>query len=372
MDIIPYKILIVDDEEVIRISSKMALEKDGYIIDLAENGEKGLELFKSSIPDIVLLDLMMPGISGMELLKMLADHDPNVVKIVITGYASIPIAVEAMRLGAHDFIPKPFTPDILRALVKKGIEKRRFFLENTALKEEKERIRKNMMSLVSHELRAPLAVTVQYLEIILAGMAGKISFQSEDMIKRCVVRLREMLSLIGKWLNLSTFDPVKISQIFERIDIKTVVEEALEIYKEKARDKKVDINLEIPETPLFIKGFRPLLMEIFNNLISNAIKYNINNGSLNVILGKKENMIRVEISDTGIGIDKKHIPKIFDEFYRADGRRTAEVSGSGLGLAIVKKLLDVHNGEIRIRSSLGHGTCAYVFFPEYEQSYNEV
>ncbi len=354
------KVLIIDNEEVIRESCKIVLERDGYIVDLAENGEQGLELFKRQGHDIVLLDFMLSGISGMEVLKKLNEIDPHSIKIVITGYASVPVAVEVMKLGANDFVPKPFVPETIRTAVSRGFEKRLVFLENEALKEEQEQIRRNMISLVSHELRSPLAATVQFLEIIDRGMAGEISTQSKEMVSRCVIRLREMLALIRKWLNLSTFDPKVMHKNFEVLDMEKIAESSVEQYLDKAKDMEVDISLEIRDTPLLINGFIPLITEIFSNLISNAIKYNVKGGKIKITLSKNKKLVQTEIQDTGIGIPEEHVPRIFDEFYRVDGRRNGPVKGSGLGLAIVKKMVEFHNGEIHVESTLGQGTL-FVF-----------
>ncbi len=350
------KVLIIDDEKVIRESCKIVLERDGYTVDLAEDGEKGLKLFKQKHHDIILLDFMMRGISGTEVLKRLNNIDSHAIKIVITGYASIPVAVEVMKLGANDFVPKPFIPETIRTAVNRGFEQRLVFLENEALKEEQEQIRRNMISLVSHELRSPLAATVQFLEIIDRGMAGEISDQSKEMVSRCVARLREMLALIRKWLNLSTFDPKIMHKNFEVIDIRQIAEKSVKNYRDKAKEMDVDISLDMSDKPLLINGFLPLITEIFTNLVSNAIKYNIRGGKIKLILSQNGKYIQVEITDTGIGIPKEHVPRIFDEFYRVDGRRNGPVKGSGLGLAIVKKMVEFHSGEIHVESTIGVGT----------------
>lgn len=350
------KVLIIDDEEVIRESCGIVLERDGYTVDLAEDGEKGLKLLRDKHHDIVLFDFMMRGISGSEVLKKINEIDSHAIKIVITGYASVPVAVEVMKLGANDFVPKPFTPEIIRTAVNRGFEQRLVFLENEALKEEQEQIRRNMISLVSHELRSPLAATVQFLEIIDRGMAGDISEQSKEMVSRCVVRLREMLALIRKWLNLSTFDPKIMHKNFEVLDIGQIAETCVKNYLDKAKEMDVEISLVTDDTPLLINGSLPLITEIFTNLVSNAVKYNVKGGKITLAISKNGKFIQSEITDTGIGIPKEHVPRIFDEFYRVDGRRNGPVKGSGLGLAIVKKMVEFHKGEIHVESTLGKGT----------------
>lgn len=129
-------ILVIDDEETMRDSCRQTLSRDGHRVETAEDGSKGLALLKAESFDLVILDLKMPGLGGMKVLKRIKEDDTDTVVIVITGYATIESAVEAMKSGAYDFIPKPFTPDSLRAIVKRALEKRKLVLENVLLRSE--------------------------------------------------------------------------------------------------------------------------------------------------------------------------------------------------------------------------------------------
>ena len=135
------QILVIDDEQIMRDGCSRILSKNGWSVLTAENGKKGLEEIQchpESI-DVILLDLMMPGMSGMEVLDQVRTIDPNLLVIVITGYATVESAVEAMKKGAYDFIPKPFTPDQLRIVVKRALERRSLQKEAEFLRKERER-----------------------------------------------------------------------------------------------------------------------------------------------------------------------------------------------------------------------------------------
>jgi len=129
-------ILVIDDEETMRDSCRQTLSRDGSRVAVAEDGLRGLAMLKKESFDLVILDLKMPGLSGMEVLKKIEEEDPEVVVVVITGYATVESAVEAMKIGAYDFIPKPFTPESLRAIVKRALDKRELALENVLLRGE--------------------------------------------------------------------------------------------------------------------------------------------------------------------------------------------------------------------------------------------
>ena len=162
-----YKILIIDDEEIVLDSCIEILSSNDYMINTASNGEMGLELLKEIQPDIVFVDLKMPGLSGIEVLEKIHSLDPTIVTVVITGYATVDSAVEAMKHNAYDFLPKPFTPDELRLLTKRGLERRNLILETQALRREKELLRENFAAIVSHELKSPLGAVQQNIYLLI-------------------------------------------------------------------------------------------------------------------------------------------------------------------------------------------------------------
>lgn len=367
----PARVLVIDDEEVVRDSCAKVLTGDGYSVEGAEDGDAGLSLFREFQPDLVLVDLKMPGKGGMEVLEELQRTDPDVIKIVITGYGSISSAVDAMKKGAYDFVPKPFSPDEISLTVARGLEKRRLLFESNALRLKQERIRKNMISLVSHELSAPLSAAIQHLEVILAGMAGKVSPETRELIELCNGRLREMLELIRTWINLAVLDPVKMAEHFEKIDLSATARESIERLRPLADQKGVDLELESPGNPSPVRGSKGPLGEVFNNLISNGIKYNREGGWVKVRLYENDRDVCVEVSDNGVGIEEVHLSRIFDEFYRVDPRRSAPVKGSGLGLSIVKTLVEAHGGTIDVKSRFGEGTTFGVRFPKFSDSRRE-
>jgi len=365
------RILIIDDEQVLLEGCKQILEEKGYVTATAENGDLGLQLIREWNPDLVLVDLKMPGKSGMEVLQEIESTHPNLVKIVITGFSTVSLAVEAMKKGADDFIPKPFTDDELSMTVEKGLKKRRLILEREALMREQEIIRRNMISLVSHEMRAPLAATIQYLEVILGGMAGDVSQEATEMIERCVVRLREMLELFGRWLKLATYDPQKSAERFTEVPLTDMAAKVLEMRKPEAQERKIHLSLEAPQELPPVMGSRGALEEVLDNLIANAIKYNKQGGWVKVRLLEQNQEILVEVADNGIGIPHEHLPRVFDEFYRVDGRRNAPIKGAGLGLAIVKKLVETHGGGIVAESQLGEGTLFRISLPKSQKTQAE-
>ena len=148
-------ILVVDDEESMRDACSKILKKDGFLADTAKDGSAGLEKIEKNKPDLVLVDLKMPGISGMEVLEKIKEIDPNIISVVITGYSTVESAVEAMKKGAYDFLPKPFSPEELRIIIRRGLERRKLILETESLRKEKKLIEENFITMVTHQPSLP-------------------------------------------------------------------------------------------------------------------------------------------------------------------------------------------------------------------------
>ena len=354
-------VLIIDDDETILDSCTQVFEKQGYQTVTARNGEAGLQTFKKANPDLVLVDLKMPGIDGMEVLQKLGKIDPDCVAIVITGYGTIESAVEAMKRGAYDFLPKPFTPDELRIIVRRGLERRQSIRETKTLRNEKEKMRKNFISMVSHELRSPLAAVQQNLMVITGGMAGEISANTQQMLLRMKERIKGLIGLINDWLDMSRIESGEMITHVESVDLNSVLTDVVELLKPLADEKNVTLQLTLPDHFPSISGNPETLRMLFTNLINNGIKYNREGGTVETIVEEEQPGVKIIVKDTGIGIPQDKLPLIFEQFYRVKGKDN--VIGSGLGLSIVQKIVAAHGGTIQVESELEKGTTFTVYLP---------
>lgn len=359
-------VLVIDDEEAMRDSCSLILAKEGFQAETAENGQIGLEKIKELGPDLVLIDLKMPGISGFEVLEKIRDIDPHLIPIVITGYATVESAVEAMKKGAYDFLPKPFTPEELRIIIRRALERRKLALEAETLRREKKLMEENFITMVSHQLRSPLVAIQQYFEVILAGMTGQIEEAQKEMILRARERLEGLLRLINDWLDLARMSRGQIVDKFKPTALEKLLEKQLEFLKPLAQEYEVTLELRRPSQPVQVMGDEQTLEQVFSNLITNAIKYNRSKGSVVVALREEGQSVVVDVKDTGIGIAKEHLPFIFDQFFRVHRREDQKIKGTGLGLSIAKKIIEAHNGTIQVASELGQGSTFSVWLPRAE------
>lgn len=357
-------ILVIDDEKAMRDSCCQVLTKNGYRAETAVDGDTGLQKIWELKPDLVLADLKMPGMSGMELLEKIADIDPNIVCVVITGYATIESAVEAMKRDAYDFLPKPFTPDQLRIVIERGLERRRFTIESVRLQQEKEMMRENFITLVSHQLRSPLTSVKQYFGVILGGFEGEVNGKQKEMIERAGKYIDDLLQLINDWLDMSRIEAGDIAERFKPVALAHVLPEILELLKPSAEAKKVTFELNLHNGLPLVRGDRGSLKQAFTNLISNGINYNREGGMVIVTVVEDTDDLLVEISDTGIGISKDNLHFIFDEFFRVKSKETRCVRGSGLGLPITKRIIEAHDGSIKVTSEPGKGSTFCILLPK--------
>ena len=357
-------ILVIDDEQSMRDSCCQVLTKDGYRVETANDGDSGLQKVRQIRPDLVLVDLKMPGMSGMELLGKIADVDPNIVSIVITGYATIESAVEAMKRNAYDFLPKPFTPDQLRIVISRGLERRRLTLASARLQREKELMKENFITLASHQLRSPLASAKQYLAVILAGFAGDVADKQKQMMEKASEYIDGLLQLINDWLDMSRIEAGKLIAELEPVAINTVLSESVELLKPLAEAKNVTLKTYLGDGLPTVQGNRESLKQAFTNLLSNAINYNKQGGTVTVSTTGQDDCLVVEVADTGIGISQENLGLIFEEFYRVKAKETLGITGSGLGLPIARRVIEAHNGSIKVVSELGKGTTFSIFLPK--------
>ncbi len=366
-------IIVIDDEESMQDSCNQVLSREGYSIYAAYRAEQGLTLVREKRPDIVLLDFKLPGKKGGGLIRAISSLDPSIIVVVITGYATVESAVEAMKQGASDFLPKPFTPDELRIIVDRAMEKRRLMVETVRLQKENERIRENFVSIITHEMRSPLVVVEQYIEVLLGGYTGDLESKQHEILTQCKQRINWLLSLVNEWLEMARIQETVILEKVEVVDIRKILDEAAGVIELIAQGKNIRYEIDIPEDFPTIVGNHEALVHLFLNLYSNAVKYNRKYGMINTVVRDEDNMISITISDTGIGIPKEMLPFVFDEFFRVSNIRkrsvtSTEETGTGLGLAIVKKFVDAHKGYITVDSTVDVGTSFTVHLPKKQQS----
>ena len=364
------KILVIDDEEGIREGVKRALNDQGFQVFTASSGIDGLEKIKENEYALVLVDMMMPDVNGIDLIVQIHQHNPEIICIIITGYATIDHAVQAIKHGAYDFIAKPFSVDNLVLTVNQGLEKRRLTLETKRLQtvelqaqqlaqekaqlEELDRAKRRFIRLVTHELKAPVAAIQNYLQLMLEDYIP--AERKVEITQKCKARAEEEMAIIADLLELGylqTIPEAKIPTLVQQDEILNLVIEEL---KEAINKKNLILETNIGSKILPTKGYSDQYKSMWSNLLENAIKYTHQNGQISINIQNAEDRVHCEISDTGIGIPEKEMKYLFTEFFRAQNAKELELPGTGLGLSIVRQIIETSNGQITVESKLGEGT----------------
>ncbi len=356
------KILIIDDEEVVLDSCLQILKGSQFQVQTANNGDLGLRQVHDFQPDLVFVDLKMPGISGFEVVENIHALDVTIVVVVITGFATVSSAVEAMKKGAYDFLPKPFTPDEFRLITSRGVERRRLMLEAIALRREKELLREQFASIVSHELKSPLNAVQQNLFALEFELKKTITDEQKDKLGRIKTRIDEMLKLINSWLRVIMVDANKLKEGFKQVSILEPIETAIENVATLAERKDIQINKLVTGDLPRIDGDSVSLSEVFVNIIGNSIKYSPSGTRVTIKAQVEGNRIRIAIQDEGVGISPEDLPHVFDGFYRGKSGQAA-AAGHGIGLAVVRQIVEAHDGSVSAESTPGKGTTFTVSLP---------
>jgi len=304
----------------------------------------------------------MPGISGLEVLETLHEIDPTVVAIVITGYATVSSAVDAMKRGAYDFLPKPFTPEELRLIVRRGLEKRSLVLETMALRREREVLRENFAAIIAHELRSPLGAVQQNLFVMIREFSGKQTDKQDNRMERMRSRIDDLLRMIDTWLRGFSVDADAIKDILEPVEVRLPVERAIETLEQSAVRKALDISARIECGDARVLGDRGTLTEALINILGNAVKYSPDGGRIVVTVTRDDGRVAICIADQGPGIPEEDLPRIFDDFYRSRSTASGQ-SGAGIGLAISRRIVDAHGGSIVVESEMGSGSTFVITLP---------
>jgi len=356
------KILIIDDEEIVLDSCTQILKSGNYQIATAPNGIDGLALMKEYLPDLVYVDLKMPGLSGFEVLDQIHEYDPTIVTIVITGFATVSSAVEAMKKGTYDFLPKPFTPDELRMITQRGLEKRELVLETIALRREKELLREHFAAIVSHELKSPLGAVQQNLYVLADDLSEKLNDEQKNKVGRLQSRIADLIKLINTWLRAISVDVSSIRENFEPTSIAIVLTKAIESVQTHATRKAIDIETSEEDTRSFVIGEEGTLVEAVVNILGNAVKYSRMEGHISISAEEKGEHVHISVVDDGVGIAQEDLPHLFEDFYVGKSKIEGE-RRSGVGLSLTRRIIEAHDGIITVESELGKGSTFVIQLP---------
>ena len=356
-------IIVIDDDVAMRRACEATLKRAGYQVETFADGQSGLKRTAEADAGLIVVDLKMPGMSGMEVIEQARRTNPDIVPIVITGFATVTTAVEAMKVGAYDFIPKPFTAEELRVIITRGLERYRLATEAKRLRKEKEVQARKFITFVSHQLQSPLGAVQQYLDVMRHRSAGDIPERYRAWIDRCGQKIADMRQTINDWLTISKIEGGQLATERKPVSWRELVTKVLEDVAESAGAEQVALHDEVPRELPNVIGDRDALRMLLFNLVTNAIKYNRRGGEVRITGEGYPHTVRLSVTDTGVGIALENQERVFEEFHRVTDQSTAGTSGTGMGLPICRRIAVELGGGITLTSRPGEGSTFTVVLP---------
>jgi signal transduction histidine kinase len=378
----PDKILIVDDEPDIAAILKLHLNEVGYLTDWAADGEAGLNLLRSNAYAVALLDVRMPEISGIEVLRRMRAENSDAAVIMMTAHGSENMVAECMKLGAADYVAKPFDIDDLLHRIERAIVNRRTLKEKQLLEQEKE----DFFSMLSHDLKNPITAVVGSIDIIREGRLGPVNSEQVDYLQSAIESCEEVVTMIDNLLDMQRFNSDRMQTRIGPVNPHTLLADAVRRFTPAAvRDNIIltlDAQSSVPEIAVDIS----ILSRVIANLIGNALKFTPDGGSITlscrciensgghdlpipeyavIPIGFSENncFVRISVSDTGDGISPDELTCIFERYVQSHKSSMRGLGGSGLGLAFCKKAVENFKGCIWAESVEDKGSEFIILLP---------
>ena len=404
----PAKVLVVDDEESVVVTIKAILELDGYEVSTATSAAQARAIIRERALDLDLSDLRLEDGDGLDVLRAVRERSADTVTIMLTGYASLESAIQALRAGAYDYLVKPSEVEELRSTVARGLERRRLGLElgarvkeleganreiadlNASLQQrideataelkeryeqlkELDRTKSQFLSMASHELKTPITAMSGFLQVglrrirrlleddsteeqIRTGMRGVLD--QLDVVYRQTGKLAR---LIDELLDVSRIQTGRIEFRYGDVDVGELAQEV--VTRIQLTTATHEISVKNGETGQIVAD-RDHLEQVLNNLLTNAIKYSPGGGPIAVEVARVDEGVRIAVSDRGIGVPEKELDAIFGLFYRSPDRAARDAAGMGLGLYISREIVARHGGRIWVESVPSQGSTFYVLLPQ--------
>ncbi|MCK5095305.1 MAG: response regulator [Spirochaetes bacterium] len=358
-----FNILIVDDDELVMESFDRVFSSDenGFSVDKTTDGKHAIDLIEKRVYDLVITDLVMPEIDGIQVLRKVKKANPDTEVILITAYSSSSSILDAMYFGASNYITKPIDPAELRLHVKRAITRRKSILERDRKIAELERLSYTL----AHDFKASLLSIRGFARILLNDYSDKLNGDGQFLLYRINANVSTMESMIEGLLEYAKIGKLEINP--ENINTAKLINKITENFKPILKENHIDLIIEkqLPDVYFYRNG----LLTIFANLIDNAIKYARYDAESYIKIGvSKErvnsnaNQLLFYIEDNGVGIPQKNLKLVFDIFQRCE--KIMNKNGYGMGLAIVKKVLESMNCGIHAESEPGEKTTLYFTLPK--------
>jgi len=366
--------VVEDDPNSLKMVSDMLIV-EGYKVRAALSSKQALKSAFANPPDLILLDIKMPGMDGFEMCQMLKQDERTAEcpVIFVSGLQAITDKVRGFQVGGVDFITKPLQREEVLARVsaqlelsqtRQQLEEHARELSEANLKlQELDKLKNMFIASMSHELRTPMNSIIGFTGIMLQGLTGELNEKQEDYLSRVSKSGQHLLALITDVIDISKVEAGQLVVSPQHFSLKEVIDEAIENTQPKANKKQLKLEVDATNWPEIYTDYHRLLQCLLNYL-SNAIKFT-EQGTVTVIVRERNNDVEIAVQDTGIGIAEADIPKLFTAFERIDSHLKIIAGGTGLGLYLTKKIVtDLLQGTVAVESQVGKGSTFFIRIPK--------
>src|SRR5256714_7526760 len=393
------KVLVVDDEESVVMTIKAILQLDGYNVETTMSGAEARAMVRETEYDLVLTDLRLEDGDGLDVLKAVRESYPETVTIMLTGYASLESAIQALRAGAYDYLVKPSEVEELRRTVARGIERRplghelrprlaepaqlnaslqqRIDEATAQLKEryeqlkELDRMKSQFLSIASHELKTPITAMAGFLQVALRRVRRVSQGEAAAPVAEALRGITEQLEvvyrqtgklarLVDELLDVSRIQTGRIEFRYGEVDLGELANEVATRMQLTTTTHTISVQRDSENV---VTADRDHLEQVLNNLVTNAIKYSPTGGAITIDVRPDDSGVRLSVTDQGIGIPDKELDAIFGLFYRSPDRAARDAAGMGLGLYISREIVVRHGCRIWAESGGVKGRTLNVVIP---------
>lgn len=370
-------ILLVDDDKNILDTAKDILEEANYAIAVASNGAGALEQLGKKHFNVVVVDFQLPDSTGLELARKVREHNPSTCVILMTGHASLEMAVKAIQESVYDYLIKPVDPAQLQRTIEKAIEKQRLTLENQQLVKDLKQaneamgrldsLKSKMLTVLSHDLRTPLSSIRGYSELLKSGVKGKMTDAQKKMIDITIQESDHLNGLIGDLLDLASIDAGRLNIETRAVRFEEVIDKAIPRIRLVSEMKEIPVDVSV-ESPLpMVQVDFPRMVQVISNLLRSSLKQSVRGGKVYLNVREKGGAIEARITHNGQGFSTEQLKGLFVST-KAAGEPNGSQDGLRIGLAIAREILHAHGGDIGAESrGSDHGVTFWVRIPVMRQ-----
>ena len=372
------KILVIEDEDLVRQSYEDMLSFFGYEVESVPNGREGMSRITKNDYDIVITDLNMPEMNGIEVLKYIKKKKPYIEVIVITGYATLENAIEAMKVGAYDYFAKPVDIEHVRIVLSKCVQQIQSRKENEELRSLTQRLKElnelkdKFITITNHELRTPVTVLKGYIELVDYFLEDNRNENITEALEIIAATMSELVGIVEQMHDISSFDYGKKHMISGDVEIEKVLELIFKEMKVLFKKRKIQFNLKLEKSGVIVSGDDKQLKRSLRELLQNALKFTPEDGhvELEYSANQENKKVYIKVRDDGIGIPGDKLDLIFEPFYEVQNvinHMTSKTEfmggGIGLGLTLAKEVFESHKGKLLLESEENRGSTFTVVLP---------